>query len=249
MDMGATWSHAVKSQIRVRYRGVAATSHTRFGRRSGGPTSPPTGVTLTRTGESRAVLESSGSRPGSGECREARVRDAREPAHGLTLVIPAFNEAAVIGRGVEEAEAALGQLVARFEVLVVADGSTDDTVAEVESAQTVCSHTRLIRHPANRGCRQRPATPSGNSRSGASLGPRPGPCHGYPARSSSTSRSPSDFDFTRPSSWASRTASNSRLKSGPGFIPRPIRSSPVIAGGGLNSSSGVSRSIASQNSM
>ena len=77
--------------------------------------------------------------------------DARESAQGLTLVIPAYNEAAVIGRAVEEAEAALGQLFTRFEILVIDDGSTDDTVAEVESAQAACLHTRLIKHKANWG--------------------------------------------------------------------------------------------------
>ena len=37
---------------------------------------------------------------------------------------------------------------------------------------------------------------------------------------------------TRPSNWASYTASNTRLNTGPGFHPTAVRSSPVMSGGG-----------------
>lgn len=70
---------------------------------------------------------------------------------GLSLVIPAFNEAAVIGQAVAEAGAALAGLFDRFETLVVDDGSRDDTAAVVERALPFLPHTRLLRHPTNRG--------------------------------------------------------------------------------------------------
>src|SRR5262245_23174055 len=70
---------------------------------------------------------------------------------GLSLVIPAFNEAAVIARAVAEAETALEAHFERFEVLVVDDGSSDDTAAEVRRSLPDAPHTRLLRHPANRG--------------------------------------------------------------------------------------------------
>jgi glycosyltransferase involved in cell wall biosynthesis len=67
----------------------------------------------------------------------------------LSLVIPAYNEAAVIQQAVAEAEAALGQLFAAFEIIVIDDGSTDSTAALVRQANA--SHTHLIRHSANCG--------------------------------------------------------------------------------------------------
>jgi dolichol-phosphate mannosyltransferase len=70
---------------------------------------------------------------------------------GLSLVIPAYNEAAVIRRAIFEAERALGQLFEHFEILVVDDGSTDDTAGIVGELYGGCHHVRLVRHPANRG--------------------------------------------------------------------------------------------------
>src|SRR5262245_40211372 len=67
----------------------------------------------------------------------------------LSLVIPAYNEAAVIARAVEEAEDALAGRFASFEVLVIDDGSHDDTSAAVERLSA--PRTRLIRHGTNRG--------------------------------------------------------------------------------------------------
>jgi dolichol-phosphate mannosyltransferase len=69
----------------------------------------------------------------------------------LSLVIPAFNEADVIARAVIEAEQALAGMFDRFEILVVDDGSSDRTVAEVQRIQSVALHTRLIQHGVNGG--------------------------------------------------------------------------------------------------
>lgn len=70
---------------------------------------------------------------------------------GLSLVIPAFNESAVIARAIAEAEAALSPHFPRFEIVVVDDGSADGTAAEVRRALPDAPHTRLLRHEANRG--------------------------------------------------------------------------------------------------
>jgi dolichol-phosphate mannosyltransferase len=69
----------------------------------------------------------------------------------ISLVIPAFNEAAVIARAVAEAETALTGRFAGFEVLVIDDGSLDDTAAVVEGLLPAYPHTRLLRHTQNRG--------------------------------------------------------------------------------------------------
>lgn len=69
----------------------------------------------------------------------------------LSLVLPAYNEAAVIAQAVREAEAALGHLFEDYEVLVVDDGSADDMAAVVAGLLPTAPHTRLIRHAVNRG--------------------------------------------------------------------------------------------------
>jgi len=70
---------------------------------------------------------------------------------GLSLVIPAFNESAVIARAVAEAEAALTQHFREFEIIVVDDGSADDTAAVVFEILSVSPHTRILWHDRNRG--------------------------------------------------------------------------------------------------
>ena len=72
-------------------------------------------------------------------------------ANGLSLVIPAFNESAVIARAIGEAEAALGVLFERYEILVVDDGSGDGTAEAVRAVLPCSPHTRLLGHPTNRG--------------------------------------------------------------------------------------------------
>ena len=70
---------------------------------------------------------------------------------GISLVLPAYNEAAVIARAVAEAEAALAPHFTRYEILVVDDGSSDDTANEVRGVLADAPHARLLRHAGNRG--------------------------------------------------------------------------------------------------
>jgi dolichol-phosphate mannosyltransferase len=88
-------------------------------------------------------------------CRYDHVPTARNgtQARGrsLSLVIPAYNEEAVIGRAIAEARDALARLGGRYEILVVDDGSRDGTARVVAEAARACPHVRLLRHPKNRG--------------------------------------------------------------------------------------------------
>jgi 4-amino-4-deoxy-L-arabinose transferase-like glycosyltransferase len=69
----------------------------------------------------------------------------------LSLVIPAYNEQAVIAQAIDEALAALQEITATFEILVVDDGSTDCTAQIVASFAAEDPRVRLIRQPANLG--------------------------------------------------------------------------------------------------
>jgi glycosyltransferase involved in cell wall biosynthesis len=69
----------------------------------------------------------------------------------LSLVIPALNEQETIGQALREAESALSGLVQRYEIIVVDDGSDDDTAAIVAKARRQNPHVRLVRHEGNLG--------------------------------------------------------------------------------------------------
>ncbi|MBW1988828.1 MAG: glycosyltransferase family 2 protein [Deltaproteobacteria bacterium] len=69
------------------------------------------------------------------------------PREGISLVIPAYNEADAIGGIVEKGLSVLESLHAGgFEVVVVDDGSTDATAEQARA-----HGARVVRHPANAG--------------------------------------------------------------------------------------------------
>jgi glycosyltransferase involved in cell wall biosynthesis len=65
----------------------------------------------------------------------------------LSVVIPAFNEGRRILRNLEEVRRFLETSVARWEIIVVDDGSRDDTADRVAE----CAEVRLLRNGRNRG--------------------------------------------------------------------------------------------------
>lgn len=67
----------------------------------------------------------------------------------LSLVIPLYNEEAVIGDTIREADRVLSEWGGAFEIIVVDDGSTDRSYAEAR-ANGVDS-LRLLQHETNRG--------------------------------------------------------------------------------------------------
>lgn len=66
----------------------------------------------------------------------------------VSVVVPAFNAAAFLPRAIESA---LAQTEARLEVLVVDDGSTDDTASVARSYVRRDGRVRLLPMPENRG--------------------------------------------------------------------------------------------------
>lgn len=67
----------------------------------------------------------------------------------LTLIVPTYNGSAYIGANVREIVCALEALEARFEVLVVCDGSVDGTAAAAERVED--PRVRVLRYEQNHG--------------------------------------------------------------------------------------------------
>jgi glycosyltransferase involved in cell wall biosynthesis len=73
------------------------------------------------------------------------------PTVQLSIVIPAFDEALRIRPTLERLHAHLAARPLSYEILVVDDGSRDETVAVVEAAAATIPHLRVLRQPRNRG--------------------------------------------------------------------------------------------------
>jgi glycosyltransferase involved in cell wall biosynthesis len=69
----------------------------------------------------------------------------------ISLVLPAYNEADNIEPMVEEATPALASVTDDYEIIVVDDGSADDTAAVTRQVMEQNPHVRLVEHPVNQG--------------------------------------------------------------------------------------------------
>jgi glycosyltransferase involved in cell wall biosynthesis len=69
----------------------------------------------------------------------------------ISLVMPAYNEADNIEPMVEEATPALEANAEDYEIIVVDDGSADDTAAVTRRVMASHPHVRLVEHPVNQG--------------------------------------------------------------------------------------------------
>lgn len=78
------------------------------------------------------------------------IYDQNTPAGGaavdVSIVIPAYNEESAIGATVDEVLAVIEESPRYYELIVVDDGSSDDTAAKAEK-----SGVRVIQHRRNRG--------------------------------------------------------------------------------------------------
>jgi glycosyltransferase involved in cell wall biosynthesis len=75
------------------------------------------------------------------------TEDAGEPM--VSIIVPAFNEAARIGDSIQKIDAFVRQSPLSFEVIVVDDGSVDNTAEVVKQAKA--KGLRLIRNDRNHG--------------------------------------------------------------------------------------------------
>jgi glycosyltransferase involved in cell wall biosynthesis len=72
-------------------------------------------------------------------------------SQGISVFFPAYNDEASIASLVNDALAVLPSLTDDFEVIVVDDGSTDNTAAVLDELARADSHVRVVRHESNRG--------------------------------------------------------------------------------------------------
>lgn len=80
------------------------------------------------------------------------ISTTQPPYHpSISLVLPAYNEQAVIEQAVTEAVTALSKIANDFEVLVVDDGSTDATAEIVTRSARKFPQVRLLRQEKNFG--------------------------------------------------------------------------------------------------
>jgi len=73
------------------------------------------------------------------------------PGPDLSVILPAYNEAKLISAGLDRLRAHLRGREDSWEIVVVDDGSTDETAARVEAASRTEPAVRLIRIPRNSG--------------------------------------------------------------------------------------------------
>ncbi|MCH5375173.1 MAG: glycosyltransferase [Planctomycetes bacterium] len=69
----------------------------------------------------------------------------------ITLILPAYNEQEVIEQAICEADDALAGLTSDYEILVVDDGSWDETAAIAERVASQRRSVRILRQPRNLG--------------------------------------------------------------------------------------------------
>lgn len=69
----------------------------------------------------------------------------------LSLILPAYNEAAGIAETVLEADDALGKFARDYEIIVVDDGSRDATATIVAGLAVSRPHIKVVQHETNRG--------------------------------------------------------------------------------------------------
>ena len=75
----------------------------------------------------------------------------RDDDHGVSACFPAFNDAGSIGWVAHRAREALERTGRDFEIVILDDGSVDETAEVLERLAAEISELRTLRHERNRG--------------------------------------------------------------------------------------------------
>lgn len=81
----------------------------------------------------------------------SKQSDSIQSKFGLSIVIPVYNEVDNIVSLCEEVSQVLRSLTYPYEIIVVDDGSTDGTAAQVAALKDKLTFVRLVRHKKNSG--------------------------------------------------------------------------------------------------
>src|SRR5207342_1477081 len=98
-------------------------------RRSGGPVRPPGPHACSRPGGRSRMNASRGPSVAEADHRGTDHYDRPETALAISVVMPAFNEEEILESSVRAVVDGMRTRDRRFEVIVVENGSTDDTAA------------------------------------------------------------------------------------------------------------------------
>jgi glycosyltransferase involved in cell wall biosynthesis len=77
--------------------------------------------------------------------------DVRKPPVGLTIFFPAYNDSGTIASLVIAAHRTAQHLTSNFEILIINDGSADDTAAIADELARTYPEVRAVHHVKNRG--------------------------------------------------------------------------------------------------
>jgi glycosyltransferase involved in cell wall biosynthesis len=79
------------------------------------------------------------------------TRNTGRNAHSITVFFPAYNDSGTIAKMVEDALAVLPTLSDDYEVIVINDGSADETPTILDELAQQSERVRVIHHAQNRG--------------------------------------------------------------------------------------------------
>jgi glycosyltransferase involved in cell wall biosynthesis len=89
--------------------------------------------------------------PGGAAAHRRQVRSGDVATPSISVFFPCYNDARTIGGLVVEAERQLQQLTADYEIIVVNDGSPDDSAEVLRSLQQRVPRLQVVTHETNRG--------------------------------------------------------------------------------------------------
>lgn len=70
---------------------------------------------------------------------------------GISVFFPAYNDANSIGKLIADAMHTLPSLTDDFEIIVINDGSRDETLEVLQNLAENCRHLRIVNHEVNKG--------------------------------------------------------------------------------------------------
>ncbi len=84
--------------------------------------------------------------------KSARAKDSVAlPLASLSLIIPAYNDETTVGRLITDADGLLHNICRDYEIIVINDGSKDNTLAVLEETAKRIPRMKLINHEVNKG--------------------------------------------------------------------------------------------------